>query len=294
MKPAPFDYFAPDNIPEVLALLEEHGDDAKILAGGQSLVPMMNLRLVRPKVVVDINHVAGLSYIRQNNGHLRIGAMTRHRDVERSPLVERLNGLLSDGIRYIGHSAIRSRGTVGGSIVHADPTAELPLMLAALDGQVRVVGPRGNRTIRWDELFLSYFTTSIEPGEICEEVEMPVLPPSAGWGFEEFTHRAGDFAIVAVAAIVQIDDQRRSTVAKVAVAGAGATPVRVRTAEQFLTGQLLSEPVLREAARIVSREVEPESDLHASDAFRRHLAGTLAARALGRALNRAESSQNRK
>jgi CO/xanthine dehydrogenase FAD-binding subunit len=293
MKPAPFDYVAPESVPEVLTLLAEHGEDAKILAGGQSLVPMMNLRLVRPKVLVDINRVAGLSYIREHNGHLRIGAMTRHRDVERSPVVERLNGLLSEGIRYVGHSAIRARGTVGGSIVHADPTAELPLMLAALEGAIRVAGPRGSRTIKWDELFLSYFTTSMEQGEICEEVVMPVLPAGAGWGFEEFTHRLGDFAIVAVAAIVQADAARRCTVARVAVAGAGATPVRVRAAEQFLTGQLLTDGVLGEAARIVSREVEPESDLHASDVFRRHLAGTMAGRALRRAANRTESHERK-
>jgi CO/xanthine dehydrogenase FAD-binding subunit len=293
MKPAPFDYFAPDSVPEVLALLGEHGDDAKILAGGQSLVPMMNLRLVRPRVLIDINNVDGLSYIRETNGHLRIGAMTRHRDVERSPLVERLNGLLSEGIRYVGHSAIRARGTVGGSIVHADPTAELPLMLAALDGEIRVAGPRGSRSIKSDELFLSYFTTSIDAGEVCEEVVMPVLPPAAGWGFEEFTHRLGDFAIVAVAAIVQLDAARGCTVARVAVGGVGATPVRVHAAEQFLTGRPLTDPVLTEAARIVSRDVEPESDLHASDVFRRHLAGTMATRALRRAVKRAEAHERK-
>ena len=222
---------------------------------------------------------------------LRIGAMTRHRDVERSPLVERLNGLLFEGVRYIGHGAIRARGTVGGSIVHADPTAELPLMLAALDGEVRVAGPRGSRCIKWDDLLLSYFTTSIEPGEICDEVLMPVLPPSAGWGFEEFTHRFGDFAIVAVAAIVQVDSTRRCTEARLAVGGASATPIRIRAAEQFLIGQSLTEAVLGEAAQIVSRDVEPESDLHASDVFRRHLAGTMAARALRRAANRAEAQE---
>jgi CO/xanthine dehydrogenase FAD-binding subunit len=289
MKPAPFDYFAPDSVAEVLALLDQHGEDAKILAGGQSLVPMMNLRLVRPKVLIDINHVSGLSYIRQTNGELRIGAMTRHRDVERSPLVERLNGLLFEGIRYIGHSAIRSRGTVGGSIVHADPTAELPLLLAALDGAVRIAGPAGSRTVKWHELFMSYFTTSIAPGEICEEIVMPVLPRRAGWGFEEFTQRAGDFAIVAVASIVQVDAAGRCTAATLAVGGVGATPVRARAAEQFLTGQLLSDEILSEAARIVSRDVEPESDLHASDEFRRHLAGTLTMRALRRAVKRADS-----
>jgi CO/xanthine dehydrogenase FAD-binding subunit len=291
MKPAPFEYFAPETLPEALALLEEHGEDAKILAGGQSLVPMMNFRLVRPKVLVDINQVAGLSYIRESEGQLRIGAMSRHRDVERSLVVERLNGLLFEGIRYIGHSAIRARGTVGGSIVHADPTAELPLMLAVLDGEVRVIGPRGRRAIKWDEFLLSYFTTAIEPDEICEEVVMPVLPSTAVWGFEEFTHRQGDFAIVGVAAVIEADAARRCVSARLAVSGAGAMPVRARAAEEFLIGQPLTQHVFAEAAQLVSREVEPESDLHASEAFRRDLAGTMAARALQRAAKRLEERE---
>jgi len=291
MKPAPFEYFAPRTVPEALALLQEHGDDAKILAGGQSLVPMMNFRLVRPKVLVDINHVEGLSYIRESDGRLLIGAMTRHRDVERSALVERLNGLLFNSVRYIGHGAIRARGTVGGSIVHADPTAELPLMLAALDGEVRVIGPAGARTIKWDEFFLTYFTTSIESSEICEEVVIPVLPRDASWGFEEFTHRQGDFAIVGVAAVVQVDAARRCTAARLAVAGVGPTPVRIQAAEQFLAGQSLTPPVLAEAASLVSGAVQPESDLHASGAFRRDLAGTMAVRALRGAVRRLEQQE---
>jgi carbon-monoxide dehydrogenase medium subunit len=291
MKPAPFEYFAPETVADVLALLDEHGEDAKILAGGQSLVPMMNFRLVRPKVLVDINHVAGLSYIRESNGHLLIGAMTRHREVESSPAVERRNGLLADGVRYIGHGAIRARGTVGGSIVHADPTAELPLILTALDGEVRVVGPRGRRSIPSDQFFLSYFTTSMEPGEMCEEIAMPVLPTGAAWGFEEFAHRAGDFALVAVAALIVADVARRCSSVRLAVAGVGATPIRARRAEQFLTGQPLTPSLVREAAQMVSREVEPESDLHASEAFRRHLAGTMTTRALERAAARLEKQE---
>lgn len=286
MKPAPFEYFAPETVTEVLALLEEHGEDAKILAGGQSLVPMMNFRLVRPKALVDINNVAGLAYIREDDGLIRFGAMTRHRDLERSSLVQRLNGLLFEGVRHIGHVAIRARGTVGGSIVHADPTAELPLMLAALDGAISVVGPNGRRVINWDDLFLTYFTTSIEPGEICEEVIMPVLTPKSGWGFEEFTHRHGDFAIVAVAAVVEADEDKKCRVARLAVGGAAATPVRVRAAEQFLSGQPLTESAMAEAGRIVASEVQPESDLHASEKFRRDLAGTMTVRALQHASKR--------
>jgi CO/xanthine dehydrogenase FAD-binding subunit len=292
MKPAPFEYFAPQTVPEALALLEEHGDEAKILAGGQSLVPMMNLRLVRPGVLIDINRVAGLSYINHSDGQLHIGAMTRHRDVERSPIVERLNGLLFDGIRYIGHSAIRARGTVGGSIVHADPTAELPLLMTALDGEVRVIGRAGRRTIKSDEFFVTYFTTSIEAAEICEEVVIPVLPATTGWGFEEFTHRSGDFAIAAVAAVIEPDAERRCRTARLAVAGAGAVPVRIRAAEQFLAGKTVTPAVVAEAARLVSAEVQPEADLHASEAFRRHLAGTMAARALQKAVGRVEQQEH--
>lgn len=294
MKPAPFEYFAPSTLDDALGLLERHGEDAKILAGGQSLVPMMNFRLVRPKYLVDINRVAGLSYIRENNGDLHIGAMTRHRDVERSSVVERRNGLLFEGIRLVGHGAIRARGTIGGSIVHADPTAELPTMLAALDGQVVVVGPGGRRSIKWDAFFLTYFTTSLEAGEICEEIVLPSLSAHAGWAFEEFTHRHGDFAIVGVAAVLEANASGQCTEARVAVAGAGGTPMRSSRAEEFLLGQTLTGPVLEEAGRLVSQQVEPEADLHASEDFRRHLAGTMATRALRRAAERVAQRNRRR
>jgi CO/xanthine dehydrogenase FAD-binding subunit len=247
---------------------------------------MMNFRLVRPNVLVDINRIAGLSYIRESNGHLRIGAMTRQRTLEASPLVRQKNGLLIDAVRLIGHAAIRTRGTVGGSIVHADPTAELPAVLAALDGEVRVAGPRGNRTIGWRDLFVSYFATSLDSTEICEEVIVPKLAPDAGWGFEEFTLRHGDFALVGVAAIVEADANDRCTAARLAVAGVGPTPVRADGAEAFLIGETLTGAALDEAGRRVSEQVTPESDLHASVDYRRHLAGTMTVRALRAAVDR--------
>ena len=157
MKPVSFDYFAPTTVNEAVALLEEHGDDAKILAGGQSLVPMMNFRLVRPTCLVDINHIRDLAYIHEKDDRLHIGAITRHRDLETSTLVQQSNGLLFEGVQLIGHTAIRTRGTVGGSIIHADPTAELPAILAALDGEVRLIGPNGQRTISWRDL-LKFFS----------------------------------------------------------------------------------------------------------------------------------------
>lgn len=286
MKPAPFDYFVPSTLDEAVELLERHGDDAKILAGGQSLVPMMNLRLVRPSVLIDINRLPNLSFIRANNGHLHIGAMTRHRDVERSPLVQEKNGLLVEGVRLIGHGAIRARGTIGGSIVHADPTAELPALLAAADGEVGVIGPNGRRRVRWNDFFLTYFTTSLQAGEICEEVVIPSPSPNAGWAFQEFTHRHGDFAIVGVAVIVEPDASGIRAKARIAVAGAGAVPLRASRAEQFLVGQLLAEADVEEAGKLVAAQVEPESDLHASEEFRRHLAGALTTRALRSAVER--------
>jgi CO/xanthine dehydrogenase FAD-binding subunit len=294
MKPAPFEYHAVSSLDAALELLEQYGEDAKILAGGQSLVPMMNFRLVRPKYLIDINYVGSLSYIRQSNGHLHIGAMTRHRELERSPLVEQRNGLLVEGVRLIGHGAIRSRGTVGGSIAHADPTAELPTMLAALDGSVKVARRGGDRIIPWSEFFVTYFTTALEQGEICTEVIVPSPGPRMGWAFEEFTLRHGDFALVGAAVVLEIDAAHRCSAASLAIGGAGPVPVRAKQAEAFLMGQQLTPQLMAEAGRLVSGEVEPEGDLHASEQFRRHLAGTMATRALVRAAERAELRTRRR
>ncbi len=288
MKPAPFDYAAPATVDEAVALLAARGAEAKILAGGQSLVPMMNFRLVRPACLIDINRIDSLAGITERDGRLHIGAMTRHRAVERSALVGEKNGLLAEGVRLIGHAAIRSRGTVGGSIVHADPTAELPAILAALDGAVRVIGPNGRRTIGWRDLFQTYFTTSLEPSEICEEVIIPTLPPDAGWAFEEFARRHGDFAVVGIAAVLRADGGR-CTEARIAVTGAGPTPIRAAEAEACLTGEASTPALFEEAGRRVAEAIEPDADLHASEAYRRHLAKVLTVRALKRAAARLES-----
>ena len=285
MKPAPFDYAAPATVDEAVTLLAARGDEAKILAGGQSLVPMMNFRLVRPAYLIDINRIDSLAGIAERDGRLHIGAMTRHRAVERSALVGEKNGLLAEGVRLIGHAAIRSRGTVGGSIVHADPTAELPAILAALDGAVKVVGPNGRRTIGWRDLFQTYFTTSLEPSEICEEVIIPTLPPGAGWAFEEFARRHGDFAVVGIAVVLWAEGGR-CTEARIAVTGAGPTPVRATEAEACLTGEAPTPALFEEAGRRVVEAVEPDADLHASEAYRRHLAKVLTVRALRRAAAR--------
>ncbi|HXV29064.1 MAG TPA: xanthine dehydrogenase family protein subunit M [Sinorhizobium sp.] len=287
MKPAPFEYFAPASIEEALGLLQEHGEEAKVIAGGQSLVPMMNFRLVRPACLIDINRIGGLSYITEQGGELRIGAMTRQRALEESPLLREKNGLLVEAARLIGHPATRSRGTVGGSVVHADPTAELPVALSVLDGSIEVAGPGGSRTIGWRDLFLSYFTTTLEPGEICTEVRVPVLPSGAGWAFEEFTRRHGDFAIVGVAAVVELTPEGRCDGARLALAGGAPTPLRAEAAENFLQGKEMNDAVVAEAGQLAAGQVEAESDLHASGEYRRHLAAVMTRRALTKALRRA-------
>src|SRR5579872_7366249 len=269
MKPAPFEYFAPATVDEALSLLGQYGDDAKILAGGQSLVPMMNFRLAKPACLIDINRLPNMSYIDQSNGTLRIGALTRHRSVEKSALVLEKNGLAVEAVRLIGHPAIRARGTVVGSIAHADPTAELCTLLAAMDGSVQAIGLNGKRSIPWQEFFLSYFTTSLEPTEICAEIRLPVLPDGAGFAFEEFTRRHGDFGIVGVAVVLQSDVQGKCAAARLAVAGAGPTPVRATDAEQFLKGESLTDRVFEEAGQRAAARVDPDSDLHATGEYRR-------------------------
>ena len=288
MKPAPFEYFDPDSVEEALALLEQHGDDAKILAGGQSLVPPMNMRLAKPRVIVDINRIRSLDYLREGeDGSLRIGALTRHATIERSEWVARRWPLLSEAVKHIGHMQIRFRGTVGGSIAHADPAAALPGVLAALGGEVVARGPGGERTIPAGEFFISYLTTSLEPTEMVVEVRLPPVPAGAGHAFMEIARRHGDFALVGVAALLSLDGNGRVGWARLALIGAGPTPIRAESAERVLVGQPPSEELFRAAGQAVTREVDPTSDIHASAEYRREVAGVLVRRALGRALERA-------
>ena len=286
MKPAPFEYHTPGSVEEAVGLLNQYGEDAKILAGGQSLVPMMNFRLVRPKHLLDINHIPNLSYIKENGGKLMIGGLTRHRMLEFSPLIREKYGLLLEAVLLIGHPAIRTRGTIGGSIVHADPTAELPALLVALDGEVQVTGPNGKRSIGWRDFFVTYFTTTVEPTEMCTEVVLPMPSEKAGWAFEEFAHRHGDFGIVGVAVVIEADAKNRCTQARLAIAGGAPTPMRATAAEEFLKGKELTPQVFSEAGQKVAGEVEPDSDLHATADYRRHLAAVMTERALTRAVER--------
>ena len=287
MKPPKFDYHAPPTLDEALALLVRYDGDAKLLAGGQSLVPLLNFRLARPAALIDLNPIKSLAYIREHDGQVRFGAMTRQRAIEFSPVVGRRLPLLREATRWVGHLPIRSRGTIGGSIAHADPSAEYPAVLTALDGEVVVRGPKGDRTLAPAALFETYLTTTLAPDEILTEVRLPAMPDGAGWAFEEFARRHGDFAIVGLAAAVWRDAGRINV--RLATAGAGGTPRRLRASEEILERDGLGAAAIAAAARRASELVEPDSDIHASADYRRHLVGVLTERALTRAAERARA-----
>ncbi|HYM90673.1 MAG TPA: xanthine dehydrogenase family protein subunit M [bacterium] len=286
MKPAQFDYLCPRTVDEAVDLLARHGDDAKVLAGGQSLVPLMNMRLARPAVIIDINRIAALEYLREEHGVLRLGALTRQRAAERSPLVADRCPLLRDALRLVGHVQIRNRGTIGGSIAHADPAAELTAILVALDGEITVRSARGTRVIPAADLFVTYLTTSLDPRELLVEVRIPALPRGAGWSWMEIARRHGDFALAGVGVVLTV---RRGAIAeaRIALTGVGPTPVRAARAERLLVGRGPSEALWGEAAEAVRAAVTPEEDIHASAEYRKHVSGVLAQRALREAAARA-------
>lgn len=290
MKPPPFEYFDPGSVDEALALLGEHGEEAKPLAGGQSLVPLLNFRLARPRALIDLNRIPTLSYLREADGGLAIGAMTRQRAVERSPLVRERCPLLAEAMPLIGHVQIRNRGTVGGSLAHADPAAELSAVLTALGGEVRVRSLRGERTLPPERFFVGYLTTALAPDELLVEVRLRGQPPRSGWAFLEVSRRHGDFALVGVAALLGLDEGGVCTHAAVALTGVGPTPVRAEEAVGSLVGSRPTPEAFQEAGRQVSAQLTPDSDLHASAEYRRHVAGVLTQRALTRALERARGA----
>ena len=283
MKPPKFDYHAPTTVEQALELLGRYGGDAKVLAGGQSLMPLLNFRLSRPAALVDLNRIPSLAYVREQDGQVRLGAMTRQRTIEFSPVVRERVPLLGEATRWVGHLPIRTRGTIGGSIAHADPAAEYPAVLTALEGEVVVRGPKGERVVKAKDLFQTYLTTNLTPDEILVEVRMPAMPAGAGYALEEFARRHGDFAIVGIAAVV-VKDGARCALARLATAGAGPVPVRLRAAEEILERDGLTDAAIEAASRRASELVSPDSDIHASADYRRHLTGVLTKRALKRAL----------
>jgi CO/xanthine dehydrogenase FAD-binding subunit len=280
VKPPPFEYDAPGTVDEAIALLHEHASDAKVLAGGQSLVPLLNFRLARPGRLIDINGLGELSHIRRQSGRLDVGAIARQSALERSTIVREHWPLLHEAVGWVAHAQIRNRGTVGGSMAHADPAAELPVALAALDGAVRVRSVRGERTIAWDELFVTHLTTSLEPDELLVAVELPPQPPRTGSAFVEYARRHGDFALGGAAVTVTSDEGGACRSTAIALLGAAAAPIRAGAAERLLAGAPVTEEAARAAAVEAVRDIEPTGDIHGGAAYRRRLVEAMVRRAI--------------
>jgi aerobic carbon-monoxide dehydrogenase medium subunit len=286
VKPPPFEHHVVGSIDEATRALAEFGDEAKVLAGGQSLMPLLNLRLTHPTHLVDINRVAELEGISNGDG-LRLAAVTRHRTAERSPVLQAANPLLVDAIRWIGHAAIRNRGTIGGSLAHSDPAAELPLLLVTLGGSVEVRSVGGARTIAAEDLFDGFLTTTLEPDELLTSAYFPALERGTGWSFQEFNRRSGDFGIVSAAVTLQLTDGLCRG-ARIGLAGVSGTPIRLPESESALDGERPTAALFEEVALAAVAPLEPPNDLHGTPAYRRHLAATLLKRALQEAFERAE------
>jgi len=285
MKPAAFEYVVADSVANAVTTLSEAGSKAKILAGGQSLVPMLNFRLVRPAILVDINRIPDLAFIEEVGDTIRVGALARHHQLEISPVVAKHLPVLAAAMTHVAHLAIRNRGTIGGSLSHADPAAELPMIALLLNAKLCLVSCKGERTIAASDFFRDALTVAIGEDEMVAEIHLPKLPQNTGWGFEEVARRAGDFALVAVAVTVTASDDE-VTEARIALTGVGSTPVRMQKAETLLRGQKIETKLVRQVVETVRAAITPDTDLHASSDYRRHLAGVLTGRAISAAWKR--------
>ena len=292
MKPAPFEYYAPDSLEQAVELFSQYAGDAKILAGGQSLVPAMNFRVVQPSVLIDLNRVGELSYIREEGEVIRIGSMARERHLEFDPSIEKRTPLLHEAVPFIAHPQIRNRGTIGGSIVHSDPAAELPVLMTALNARLKAKNVSGERWVDAKDFFVGMFTTALEADEILVEIELPFMAARTGWSFMEVAPRAGDYAMMGVAALVTVDESGKCTGAKLVYLNAGEGPLEAKEAEKLLEGVPLDDKLVEEAAAIASeKEITPFGNMHASADFQRHLAKVLTQKTLKLAFQRAGEVQ---
>jgi carbon-monoxide dehydrogenase medium subunit len=290
MKPPPFDYARPSTLHEAVDLLGRHGPEARVLAGGQSLVPLMKLRLARPTALVDLGRVRELDHVRPEAGALVFGAMARLFELE-SPAVRTAHPMLAAVAPFIGHRAIRHRGTVGGSLAHADPAAELPVLAVALDAELTATGPQGERSIPAADFFVAALTTSLRPGEILREARFPLPPAASGWSVMELARRHGDYALVSTAVVLEMSSDGTIAAARIALGSVAEVPVRCRAAEAALRGERAGAALIESAAVAAAAPLEPPADVHGSGAYRRRLAEVLVARALAEAWERASASR---
>ena len=288
MKPAPFRYVAAQSVEQALALKAEHGDEARFLAGGQSLVPTMNFRLTQPAMVIDINPLTELAGLKNGAGdNVRIGALTRYRTLERDPTVADRLPLIAEALPHIAHPQIRNRGTIGGNLAHADPASEMPAIVLGLGGRLRAQSVRGERWIDASDFFIGALTTALAADEMLMELELPAAPPRSGSCFMEVSRRRGDFAMMGVACTVRLDADGRCAQARIALCNAGEGPVFAAQASESLVGGAIDAARIADAAKLVQGEIEPGGSIHASKEFQRHLAGVLIKRTLTTADQRA-------
>lgn len=288
MKPAPFKYIAAQSLAHALAVKADYGEEARFLAGGQSLVPTMNFRLAQPAVLIDINPIETLSGISRVNGHaLRIGALTRYRTLERDVSIAETMPLIAEALPHIAHPQIRNRGTIGGNLSHADPASELPAIVLALEGRLRAQSARGERWIAASDFFQGPLTTALVDDEMLAEIELPIQPARTGSCFMEVARRKGDFALLGLAAVVTVDDAGICARVRLALCGGGETSVDVSEAAAVLVGRKDKAAAVTDAAAAVRQAIDPPGNMHADPAYQRHLAGVLAKRALTTALERA-------
>jgi carbon-monoxide dehydrogenase medium subunit len=288
MIPAQFEYVVPKTLEDALRLVERHGDEAKILAGGHSLLPLMKLRLAQPRYVIDIGRLRNMNYIREENGHISIGALTTHAEIESSTLLRSKCPLLAETAAVIGDVQVRNRGTLGGSLAHADPAADYPAAALALDVEIVAASTAGTRTIPVAEFFVDMLTTTLRPGEILSQVRVAPLAPQTGTAYEKMHQPASGFAIVGVAVRLMLGKDGTIEDAAIGVTGLGPKPFRAAAAEKNLRGKKASEKLFGEAARYTAQGIEPLSDLHASADYRREMAAVYTRRALERAYARAQ------
>jgi len=287
MIPPSFEYLRPNTIPEAIAMLQQHGDGAKILSGGQSLIPMMKLRLARPAILIDINRISGLSHIKEEGGFLKIGGLTREAELEASPLVRSKYPILADTTHVIADPQVRNLATVGGNLAHGDPANDHPATMLALGAQVVAKGPKGERVIPIEAFFLSLFTTALKPDEILTEIRIPIPPARSGGAYLKLERKVGDFATAAVAVQLTVDEQGACRNIGMALTNVGATPVKAKKAEGFLQGKKLDDAAIAQAAQLASDEAEPSADLRGPVEYKKGLVKELAKRALLLARERA-------
>jgi carbon-monoxide dehydrogenase medium subunit len=285
--PAPFDYHVANSVDEAIALMTQYGDDAKLLAGGHSLLPTMKLRLAQPAHLIDLGRIHGLSYIHDDGDHIAVGAMTTYATLERSPLIQENYPMLVEGIAEIGDQQVRNRGTIGGSVAHNDPSADMPGMVLALKADIHVKGPNGTRVIHADDFFLDLFQTALQPGEVITQLTFPKRAPHSGSAYEKLANKASHYAVVGCAAVITLDASGACSAASVVITGASVRPIRASAVEAALAGQHLGEEHIANAASHAAEGLELISDIHGSRDYRAQMATVMAKRAITRAVHRA-------